>query len=301
MSSKKSHKKRNKKLGNPDSDNPNSDNINPEFPIVPSPYDPRDFKYETVKQRTLSNVPKIVANSTVKSNIVEVNVPDTLDLRTKMLIPRNQGQRGTCAAFASSAIKEYQECIDRNFQDYMSPDFIYFYRENKPSAGMYCRDVMKILQKNGSVPENMLPYDDTKEPDTIPQNCIVEAEKSKISTYARISTIQELKEALCRCGPCLIAFPVYATRPEFWRPLNVDDKSVGGHAVCVVGYTKDAFIIRNSWGHKWNNDGYVMYPFSEFGKHWEVWCCTDIDSDEWLPNPSTTKKCMRFLGGVFSK
>ena len=32
----------------------------------------------------------------------------------------------------------------------------------------------------------------------------------------------------------------------------------GGHAVCVVGYTKDKrFIIRNSWGTGWGDKGFA--------------------------------------------
>ena len=30
----------------------------------------------------------------------------------------------------------------------------------------------------------------------------------------------------------------------------------GGHAVTVVGYTSDRFIIRNSWGTGWGDDGF---------------------------------------------
>ncbi len=30
----------------------------------------------------------------------------------------------------------------------------------------------------------------------------------------------------------------------------------GGHAVCLVGYTPDHFIVRNSWGKKWGDNGF---------------------------------------------
>jgi C1A family cysteine protease len=33
---------------------------------------------------------------------------------------------------------------------------------------------------------------------------------------------------------------------------------VGGHAIAVVGYSKDDhWICKNSWGDGWNGDGYV--------------------------------------------
>ena len=31
----------------------------------------------------------------------------------------------------------------------------------------------------------------------------------------------------------------------------------GGHAVCLVGYTKKYFIVRNSWGTGWGDDGFA--------------------------------------------
>ena len=44
----------------------------------------------------------------------------------------------------------------------------------------------------------------------------------------------------------------------------------GGHAVCLVGYTKDYFIVRNSWGEYWGDRGfayasndYVVAAFTE--------------------------------------
>lgn len=35
------------------------------------------------------------------------------------------------------------------------------------------------------------------------------------------------------------------------------------HAVLVVGYTKDSWIIQNSWGYNWGDDGYFMLPRGE--------------------------------------
>lgn len=37
-----------------------------------------------------------------------------------------------------------------------------------------------------------------------------------------------------------------------YRPL----KDAGGHAVALVGYTKNYFIVRNSWGLKWGDKGF---------------------------------------------
>jgi hypothetical protein len=31
----------------------------------------------------------------------------------------------------------------------------------------------------------------------------------------------------------------------------------GGHAVALVGYTRDRFIVRNSWGNGWGDKGFA--------------------------------------------
>ena len=37
----------------------------------------------------------------------------------------------------------------------------------------------------------------------------------------------------------------------------------GGHAVCLVGYTADRFIVRNSWGTGWRDGGFA-YASEEY-------------------------------------
>ena len=221
-------------------------------------------------------------------------VPPTLDLRDDITDVRNQGQRGTCAAFAASAIKEWQEKNDSGYEDNMSPEFVYFHRSNKPSEGMYSDNVMEILLNNGCCPENEFVYqpDNDSVPTQIPESTIESAKKYKIKTYARVDTISGLKTALYQSGPCYIAFPVYDNRPEFWRKINPDSQRQGGHAVCVVGYNKTGFIIRNSWGKNWNNDGHVIYPFDEFGAHWSCYAVVDNLGS---PKPGYKKGCCNVM------
>jgi C1A family cysteine protease len=231
--------------------------------LVKSPQDNRDWIYEGL-------------------SLTAIPTPEELDLRQHLQPVRNQGQRGTCAAFSSSTIKEYHEKLDHvEFDGYISPDSIYFYRVNKPSEGMYCRDIMSILTKHGAAREQFQPYS-SKEPKTLSAECIQDAKQFTIKGYAQINTIPAAKQALMTNGPLLIAFPYYDNGfSQFWRPKGT---LAGGHAVAVVGWTKDGFIIRNSWGDKWNGDGHVIYLFNEFGHHWEIWSCIDLET-EWSPAP----------------
>jgi C1A family cysteine protease len=68
---------------------------------------------------------------------------------------------------------------------------------------------------------------------------------------------------------------------------DVGEKLLGGHAMCVVGYNAEGFIVRNSWGDDWLDNGYCMFPYSDWGMQWEVWSTVDAKSN---PNPPTPVK-----------
>lgn len=141
--------------------------------IKPSPYDNRDW----------------FAGS-VYSNQLEL--PNEIDHRLKLKLPRNQKDQGSHAA---ACIKEWQEKMDIEYDGYMSPQFIYNNRINQESDGMHCRDVMKILSKYGSCYENTYPYGIIESPDEISKTVYDEAKNFKIKNYAKINTIDELKKA----------------------------------------------------------------------------------------------------------
>lgn len=226
---------------------------------IPSPLDGRDWSAECIyNSRSL--------------------IPNEFDMRPMLSPVRDQGNQGTCAAQTAACIKEIQEKKDVNFSGYMSPQFIYNNRQNQDSEGMYGRDVMRILSDIGSCKESTYEYGIIQKPDDIPKEAFKEANRHKIRSFARVNTINGAKQALYNDGPCYIAFPVYNYGPEFWKKRHVDDKFLGGHAVTIVGYTKDSFIIRNTWGKKWADKGYTYYKFKDYGSHWEIWTTVDEES-----------------------
>ncbi len=54
---------------------------------------------------------------------------------------------------------------------------------------------------------------------------------------------------------------------EIWKaaPNETIKDAVGGHAMAVIGYddTKNAFLIVNSWGNKWANNGFVWASYKD--------------------------------------
>jgi C1A family cysteine protease len=244
--------------------------------LIKSPIDNRDYKYGE------------------KCTVLSVDaIPETLDYRNEMSFVRNQGSKATCVAFATSAMKEWQERDIIGKNRYMSPEFIYENRCNRDIEGMNLRDAMDILLKSGICSEATYPYNRNDVPSTtiIPQPVYDEATKFKIKSYARINTQEELKTALLHKGPCLVAFPCYNNAINFWKQ-ETGDVSLGGHCVLIVGYDKNGYILRNSWAITWGDYGYTYYPYGDWGEHWEIWSSIDLPTDpNTLPKDLTKNKC----------
>lgn len=93
----------------------------------------------------------------------------------------------------------------------------------------------------------------------------------KINSYARVGNNEQLKFAIVANGPCVAVLPVYNadSADEFWNERY--GKLLGYHAVAVVGYNEDGFIIRNSWGENYGSDGYTLIKEKDANKFQEVW------------------------------
>lgn len=234
-----------------------------------SPEDPRDFQAESIFPNDLS-------------------LPSEFDPRKNLLPIRNQGIQGSCVAESCAALKEVQEKKNVGFEDYFSPQFVYNHRINQGGEGMYPRDSMKILYKKGIVAEEDYPYGKIEKPEQISQDVLNKALNYKIQGYAYVNTIQTLKAAIYRNGACAFTVPVYNNGPTMWKPnpgaLNL---VMGGHAMTAIGWTKDGFIIRNSWGEKWGDKGYTIFPYSDWGMQAEVWAVIDDESSK--PDPRYSK------------
>ena len=68
--------------------------------------------------------------------------------------------------------------------------------------------------------------------------------------------------------------PVYNYSAELWKKRD-GEKFLGGHAMVIVGYNNEGFIIRNSWGINWGDEGYSIYKYKDWGVHWEIWTTID--------------------------
>jgi hypothetical protein len=89
------------------------------------------------------------------------------------------------------------------------------------------------------------------------------AAQLKISSYFNLGLdLAKWRSWLAGNGPILTRLNVDAT----WDNADVTHGNLdvyqpqttrGGHAVALVGFTPDRFIVRNSWGTGWGDQGYA--------------------------------------------
>lgn len=94
-----------------------------------------------------------------------------------------------------------------------------------------------------------------------------------ISAYFKIPNLNLAKIALIINGPLIVGLPVYdSTINNFWNGSKLE----GYHAVSIVGFNTDGFIIRNSWGTSYGKNGYHTISYSDAEtKFIELWTMTN--------------------------
>jgi C1A family cysteine protease len=196
----------------------------------------------------------------------EVPLPKKVDLRPYLPPVFDQGSQGACSAVTAGTQKECLEYFDAKYKGRMSYQFIYNNRSNS-SSGMYPRETMDILVKKGCVIEDEYKYGSNTK---ITKALLDKALNFTNKSYAEVHTVEGAKKSLYLASkgtgsPIYISLPVYNYGARFWFK-TADAKVIGGHAVTIVGYddSRQSFLVRNSWGNNWVNEGYTWMSYTDF-------------------------------------
>lgn len=92
---------------------------------------------------------------------------------------------------------------------------------------------------------------------------------------SKIASVSKIKEAICKYGAVKTSFVAtnlfqnYTNGVFYETPSNYSSPS-SNHAVLIVGWddTKNAWLIKNSWGTNWGMDGYgwIHYGSNNIGR-----------------------------------
>jgi hypothetical protein len=223
----------------------------------------------------------------IRAVLPRIAAPARVDYSDLMSPVRDQGAEGTCVAFAAAVgLKEYQERVEHRKLIGLSPRDLYFQCKKVDGIpneeGTYIRVAMKVLSRRGVCLEECWPYRPYQTDSPCPE-ADRQARPFRIKTYGRLTGIEEMEESLSFNGPFLAGVEVF----EEWFearggkiPLpRPGFSSLGGHAVCVVGYDHGdhCFKFKNSWSASWGDGGYGYLPFEYMERYClDAWSATDL-------------------------
>ncbi len=215
-------------------------------------------------------------------------LPESANLQKYAPPVGDQGKQGSCVAWSSAygarTILEAARTGQSPDALKFSPAFLYNQISMDACDGSYINRAMDYMTQRGSVPYQDFPYNDEdckRQPD---QQLLTEAEHFRMRGANRLTVgdrtdqidLRAIKENLSQGAPVVIGMMVGGSymQPmmgqDVWNPTQ-DDASMmgfGGHAQCVVGYddTKygGAFLIMNSWGPQWGNNGFAWVRYKHF-------------------------------------
>lgn len=230
--------------------------------------------------------------------ISESRLPRRVDLSRYLPPIGSQGMIESCSAWSTvyyaKTIQENQEHewgADSPSHQF-SPLFSYNQITRGRNEGTSIDDHMLIIQNMGAVPLSEFPY--TEQINMFPNDeTIARAEPYRGESYRKLSEynwntqewttdINTVKTVLAEGSPVVGGFLVhdsfYAYQGGIYsHPVGAE---LGGHAMCVVGYDDDkrAFLIVNSWGEDWGEDGFMWMSYDLFSKLNTSGCLVMIDS-----------------------
>lgn len=182
-----------------------------------------------------------------------VNIDDLIELPSawswqEAMIPvEDQGQTSQCVIYSTTSVLNFlidSENDTPNTDNHFDKLALYNTRANKHIEGMSFKEILRYYRHTGANGYN-------------------------INSYAKINSALAAKYSIVMFGPIVAGLMVRNFGPYFWR--NTGGMHHGGHAITLVGYNEQGFILRNSWGIRWGDQGHSILGYDEFDQILEAW------------------------------
>lgn len=259
------------------------------------------------------------ANHPVMQLMAASSLPTSVDLRSGFPEPFDQGSLGSCTAQALVGAVLF----DLKKQGQKKPDMrspLYLYWQERKMEGRIGQDAgatltsgIKVLHSIGVCRESLWPYDistftntPTAAMDADAATCR-DTDSDPLHTDSVDVDTNVIRSILSQNCPIVGGIRIYESFESFSVRLSGNipmpkqgEKLVGGHAVVFAGYddSKQAFLMRNSWGTSWGIGGYFWLPYG-YVTHpdyaFDFWKVNGTSIPALDPNPPAPKKCCVIL------
>jgi hypothetical protein len=204
-------------------------------------------------------------------------IPPAKDLREKWWAINDQGSTGSCVGWAAadSVLRWHFVKAGRlSAKQMLSPRFLWMAAKetdefaSRPTTfietdGTSLKAALDIARNFGCVVDNILPFASGRLYPDKAANFYATAAQLKIASYINLGrNLADWRRWIATKGPILTRLDCDNTwmnarstggKLETYDPLS----TYGGHAVALVGYHPNHFIVRNSWGTtSWGDKGF---------------------------------------------
>ncbi|MCH8897491.1 MAG: C1 family peptidase [Chloroflexi bacterium] len=201
----------------------------------------------------------------------------------------DQGQEGACTGFGLAAVINYLlRAKDNSSQKLVSPRMLYEMAKHHDQwpgedyQGSSARGAMKGWSKNGVCLASEWKYT-ANDPGFLTRERQKSALEYPLGAYYRIQ--RRRSDIHAALNEVKVVFATAKTHSGWSQltggtiPFRVEDDG-GGHAFAIVGYTKEGFVIQNSWGENWGGvtiegetyPGCAIWEYADFDRNlWDAW------------------------------
>lgn len=235
---------------------------------------------------------------------------DSIDLRDMFAPVRDQGTQGSCASFAVASVIEAM----RRDSTRRSPAFLYWNaREVAGNADSDCGaslyEIIRAASDKGACTEEKMPYNPDMYALAPSADASHDASLCKvIEAKTVIPRLKDIKSAIAQGFPVIVAARIFDsfsdTEKGFVRHPSAKDLAANddsarhcNHALVVCGYSdKDrVFVVRNSWGTRFGDNGYCYIPYSYARKYFIQACViTQVTSAAGSVTPAHSSHTFNF-------
>ncbi|CAM2702963.1 unnamed protein product [Rotaria socialis] len=250
-----------------------------------------------------SRLPKFGSSRTLSNK----ELPSSVDLRQLMTPVVSQGDFNSCVGNALAG--SYEFLIMKNTKKALNISRLFIYyngqKIDNPNAykledtGTYLNSAVIGLKHFGCCKEEMFPHTSANLNKRPPEYCFVEAAKYKIKEALVVAVdLNEMRGCLAEGYPFAFGLETFQSflragknggrveMPNLY--YEKQNQQHGWHAMLAVGYSdlSRCFIVRNSWGKSWGDNGYCYIPY-------EYMCnkdlCQDLHTIQLVDNDSARR------------